>query len=91
MITACRVVHYNVAIGYRVFVAQREDYEDTWINNYSPFVSEYAADATAAALTAQEVSCGNTQCCTASSCNGRICKITVHLSYAAKTVNHIAV
>ncbi|KAL0053143.1 hypothetical protein WJX82_001510 [Trebouxia sp. C0006] len=37
-----------------VFVAQREGYEDTWINNYSPFVSEYAADASASLLTSQE-------------------------------------
>jgi len=40
-----------------VFVAQRESYEDTWINNYSPFVSEYAADASASVLTSQEVCC----------------------------------
>lgn len=90
-ITACCAVPYDVTMDDRVFVAQREDYEDTWINNYSPFVSEYAADATASALTAQEVSCSNTPCCTASSCNGRMCKIAVHLSYVAKTVNYIAV
>ncbi len=40
-----------------MFVAQRESYEDTWINNYSPFVSEYAADASASLLTSQEVCC----------------------------------
>lgn len=85
------MVHYNGAIDGRVFVAQREDYDDTWINNYSPFVFEYAADATAAALTAQEVSCGNTQCCTAGSCNGRICNKLVHLLYVVKVVNSTAV
>ncbi len=47
----------KVMVDCRVFVAQRESYEDTWINNYSPFVSEYAADASASLLTSQEVCC----------------------------------
>jgi len=28
----------------RVFVAQREGYNNTWINTYTPFVDLYAAD-----------------------------------------------
>ena len=37
----------------RVFVAQREDYNNTWINTYAPFVDLYAADDTE--CTSQEV------------------------------------
>ena len=41
----------------RVFVAQREGYNNTWINTYTPFVDLYAADDTE--CTSQEV----TLCC----------------------------
>lgn len=37
-----------------VFVAEREGFQNTWVNNYSPFVSNYAADASASVLTTQE-------------------------------------
>ncbi len=37
----------------RVFVAQREGYNNTWINTYTPFVDAYAADDTL--VTSQEV------------------------------------
>ena len=54
LLASCVVKSYFCC---RVFVAQRESYEDTWINNYGPFVSEYAADASASLLTSQEVCC----------------------------------
>lgn len=38
-----------------MFVAQREGYNNTWINTYAPFVSAYAADDTE--VTSQEVKC----------------------------------
>ena len=49
---------YNTMWAYawacRVFVAQREGYNNTWINTYTPFVDLYAADDTE--CTSQEVS-----------------------------------
>lgn len=36
-------------------MAQREGYNNTWINTYAPFVSAYAADDTE--VTSQEVKC----------------------------------
>lgn len=43
--------------AYRVFVAQREAYNNTWINIYPPFVDGYAAD--------------DTECTAAEVCNFR--------------------
>lgn len=43
----------------RAFVALRERLENTWVNNYEYFVSDYAADSDATSLTREEV-CSHT-------------------------------
>ncbi len=76
---------YNTMWAYawacRVFVAQREGYNNTWINTYAPFVDLYAADDTE--CTSQEVSL----CCELFRHNAQLpCLVMYHMVAAVMPV-----
>lgn len=53
----CYTVLYCAVLWRRVFVAYRAGMSNTWVNNYTPFVSAWSSDPTADTLTKAEVSC----------------------------------
>ena len=56
MCLVCCELHSTLHACCSVFVEEREGFQNTCVNNYSPFVSTYAADPSASVLTTQEAS-----------------------------------